>query len=413
MPDIEQPTEPSPQSLTPEVEIEIEEIRPEPTCPRCEYPADECTCTYCTVCDEYEEHGCECLLCNNCGMNFQEGYNSSCSACSYCSRCIERGAVEHYNCSGCNGCRSEDSRSCDGCGEHECCTSFSCREEDCYHCENCCTCKDTHGHIKSYSCREYPKAIPNPKTVSKDYLYLGVECETEAANEDTDLKDIADIIHDNHSSEILMKEDGSLENGIELVTGRYSLDAHKNLWPRLCTTAIGAGLRSWKHSSTGVHVHMSRSFFSQLDIGKILVFINSDNVFIRANIKKIAGRSANTYCKISKKKLQDVHLCANRYEAVNLTNDKTIELRIFKGTLNAQHILADIEFCHALAYWVKETSIQDIESWESFWKYVTKHRKLYSHLQTFLIPVQGTLPNVEASEPDHNEEPITEENGGE
>jgi hypothetical protein len=232
-------------------------------------------------------------------------------------------------------------------------------------------------------------------------LYLGVEVETEASEDDS-LSDIAKIIHEKHSDEILMKEDGSLDHGIELVTGRYSLDAHKQLWPNLCETVLNTGLRSWRHGSTGLHVHMSRKFFTPLDIGKLLVFVNSDNAAIRKNIRRIAGRPANHYCKIEKKKITDVYHDEERYEAVNLTNDKTIEIRIFKGTLNASHVLANIEFCHAMAYWVKNTSTQDIESWHSFWSYVLKHKKEYKQLIEFLCPTQKTmaisLPSVETEE---------------
>jgi hypothetical protein len=37
-----------------------------------------------------------------------------------------------------------------------------------------------------------------------------------------------------------------------------------------------------------------------------------------------------------------------RRVAVNLSNEKTIEFRIFRGTINPKHILRNIEFCDAI-----------------------------------------------------------------
>ena len=391
----------------PEEPEETDEAEARETCERCDEETDNCTCVPCGNCERIIDNGCECTECTECNARFAEDSRGCCTVCRYCGPCIRNGRVDHYTCPGCDSCRSEDSRSCDNCGEHECCTTFPCRNDDCYRCSNCCNCRnnDRSGYIRDYSCRDYPDAKPSPKTVKPNFLYLGVEVETETEDDGTDLTSIAETMHEEHSHEILMKEDGSLEHGIELVTGRYSLEAHQEMWPRVCKTALESGLRSWKHSSTGLHVHMSRAFFTPLDIGKVLVFINSDNTAIRTHIKRLAGRGANHYCKIHKKKLTDCRPeNEDRYEAVNLTNTRTIEVRIFKGTLNAKHVLADIEFCHAMANWVKETSTQDIESWHSFWTYTLRHKKLYKNLIEFLCPTQPTLPNIEPEDKEEREE---------
>lgn len=370
-------------------------------CTRCDGLEGNCDCILCEVCDKYVDEGCTCLTCANCTERFIQNIGNGCSSCHYCGTCIERGVVDHYNCSSCGSCRDAGDRLCDNCGDYECCASFNCRGEDCYRCDDCCVCENKNSHIKSYNCKDYPQSIP-PYDTKQNFLYLGVECETEV-QEDKSIETIAETIHKEFEDEILMKEDGSLQNGIELVTGPYSLEAHKGLWPRLCKTALAAGLRSWKHASTGIHVHLSRKFLTPLDIGKILVFINSDHEYTSKQIRRLAGRGANSYCTIEKKQLTDVYKSENRYEAVNLQNNKTIEIRIFKGTLNPNHILADIEFCHALAYYVKEVSTADIEHWGLFWEYIIKQKKLYSHLIEFMTPKQASLNGID---PQLNEEKI-------
>src|SRR5205823_613619 len=130
--------------------------------------------------------------------------------------------------------------------------------------------------------------------------------------------------------------------------------------------------------NTGLHIHMSRNWFSSLDLGKALTFMNSDKN--RPHIIKIAGRDQNHHTTFETKKATDIFRPIGRYEALNLTNSKTVEMRVFKGTMNLEHILADVEFAHALATWVKEASMRQVESWQDFYSFVLTHRKDYQHL---------------------------------
>src|SRR5574337_420000 len=212
--------------------------------------------------------------------------------------------------------------------------------------------------IQEYDSRAYPCCRPNP--YQKGALYLGVELEVECGEDDS-REAIARKIYQQHKQDILLKEDGSLTNGFELVTGAFSLDEHKKLWPILSSNAIRAGARSWWHRSTGLHVHLSRSFFSPLEIGKMLVFLNSP--VTRPHIIALAGRTSPDFAAIEKKQLKDAYkfryerawdgrrmstrrptIQANgghRYEILNLQNSATVEIRIFKGTLASTHIRSE------------------------------------------------------------------------
>lgn len=225
---------------------------------------------------------------------------------------------------------------------------------------------------------------------------MGVELEVEVGS-DKENSDVAEAIYAEHKDEILIKHDGSLDNGFEMVTGKYSLEAHQELWPRLAKKAVEAGARSWRYRSTGLHVHLSRAFFtSPLQIGKFVTFINSERN--RPEVVKLAGRDSNGYAQFKKKRLSTAMYSSERYEAVNLTNDHTIEVRIFKGTLKVEHILSDIEFCHAVAHWVKEQGLQDFESWEKFKAWVIKNRKTYKYLSTFFKLGTFAYPNIRSTE---------------
>lgn len=362
-----------PVVLTETIEEETEEEAEEETvelCENCENPVDNCEC--CSECNQHMD-SCDCTSCERCGDRIREGNGYCCS--SYCSsRCADRDNHRHYQC-GCIG--NDDSYSCESCDQCNDCVSLSC--QDCNCCENCCDCtQEEAGPIQSYSCKDYPKANPiNPPYTP--FLYLGVELEVECSHDDI-RGEVAQKIYDRNNDVLLLKEDGSLQNGFELVTGKLSLEKHQAFWPGIAKDAVNAGARSWKHKSTGLHVHLSRNWFSPLTIGKLTVFINSPAT--RSQIVKLAGRECPSYAALTAKKLT-CNYSDCRYEAVNLTNPKTLEIRIFKGTLNAGHILADIEFCHAAAYWCAQVSMIDIESWASFFSYVKKQGKQYKHLIQF------------------------------
>lgn len=336
----------------------------------CEQPLDDCDC--CAECSQTADD-CDCTSCEQCGDRIREGNGYCCQ--HYCSsRCADRDDHRHYDC-GCIG--DCDTGSCEDCNRCSNCVSLSC--QDCNRCENCCDCEqENDGPIESYSSKNYPQANPiNPPYTP--FLYLGVELEVECSRDDV-RGEVAQQIYDRHNDTLLLKEDGSLQNGFELVTGKLSLEKHQAYWPQIAKDTIAAGARSWKHKSTGLHVHLSRNWFSPLTIGKLTVFINSPAT--RSQIVKLAGRECPSYAALNAKKLT-CHYSDCRYEAVNLSNPKTIEIRIFKGTLNATHILANIEFCHAAAYWCAQVSMSDIESWASFFSYVKKQGKQYKHLMQF------------------------------
>ena len=148
-------------------------------------------------------------------------------------------------------------------------------------------------------------------------------------------------------------------------------------------SALASGARSWVYKSTGLHIHLNRAWFTPLATGKLLVFINSEDPVIRRNIIRLAGRKSCDMAKIKAKKLAPGYSNRDRYEAVNFQHEGTIELRLFKGTLNSNHILADIEFAHALAHYVREVSITDLENWPRFLDWTQKQGSLYREFLEF------------------------------
>jgi hypothetical protein len=158
----------------------------------------------------------------------------------------------------------------------------------------------------------------------------------------------ADITSERHTDTLLHFEtDGSLSDGFEMVTAPLGLDDHARLWKVALSPTMTRNLRSHDTTTCGLHVHVSREGLSDLQVSKVVCFVNDpDN---RELIEGVARRYGTRYCGVERKRLGTAHENdGNRYQAVNLCNSKTIEFRIFRGSLKYSAVLAAIEFTNAV-----------------------------------------------------------------
>ena len=211
----------------------------------------------------------------------------------------------------------------------------------------------------------------------------------------------------------IAKHDGSLKNGFEIVTVPMSIDAHAERWKPFLDVAKVSGLSV--RATCGMHVHVSREHLTPLHIGKILAFIyNKDHSefikLIADRAKPVYNGMARNYVEIENKKITDVNRHFERYSALNITGDQTIEFRLFKSSLDLNRILQNIEFCDALVRltWPSSASIEELKNngIKLFCNLVEENRKEYSHLADFLrdngyitkkvkkIPVKYRSPKI-------------------
>lgn len=209
-----------------------------------------------------------------------------------------------------------------------------------------------------------------------DSIYLGVELETLYY---TSLE--VESLFSYNGDRAILKADSSIQGqGFEIVTAAMSLDYQLDYWEELIEKF---GKELTPHSSCGMHVHVSRAPLAQLQIGKILVFLNDP---VNAGwVNLIAGRLPNEYCDRKPKKLEDVNCPQSRYEALNLTNNSTIEFRIFSSSNKYLEIASRIEFCHALTKYCENAELTKLQ-WGDFSKWVIeKDYSYYSHLKEWLL----------------------------
>lgn len=295
---------------------------------------------------------------------------------SVCQSCYENG---YFSCQGCGDVLSNDEYAeegyCTGCHESD--------DDD-----------DDSGIIKPYS----DKSANHLGLFgdAKDGIYYGVEIEVECPNGDRE--EHAETVQAALGEDFaVLKEDGSLSTGFEIVTAPATVQEHAERFKDLMTSGKTRGLKSWDTSTCGMHVHASRKPLSDLAIGKILVFMNDPAN--QALVHQVAGRSDTRWCKVCEKKVSDAHpklryngSNGDRYTAVNITGNKTIEFRIFKGTLKYESFLKNLEFVRSVITFCRNAGIQEL-SQEGYLKHVASRKKDYPHLVEFLR-TKHFLPSV-------------------
>lgn len=190
----------------------------------------------------------------------------------------------------------------------------------------------------------------------------GVEVETTYGNEcDALLKELAEfqeICLKRDGSINIRERDGTLKQGIEIVSYPMSLGYHKQYckWDKMFKILEKYGYKSHDTSCCGYHVHMSRLSFGDTkrkqsrNIAYLLYLFET----YKAQIKKFSRRVDFRYCdfyninysgitvtRAYQKAVNYNHHIRNM--ALNFKNEHTVECRVFRGTLNHQTFIAAIE----------------------------------------------------------------------
>lgn len=169
---------------------------------------------------------------------------------------------------------------------------------------------------------------------------------------------ITDLANLNGLEHIYCKHDGSLDDGIEIVTHPMTLTYHQQEmpWGKVLEKARELGYLSHQAGTCGLHVHVNRTAFGQTVreqeacIARVLFFVEKFweelLLFSRRTQRQMNRWAARYgYKDIPKEILDHVKKGDHqgRYTAVNLENTATIEFRMFRGTLKLNTLLATLQ----------------------------------------------------------------------
>lgn len=216
-----------------------------------------------------------------------------------------------------------------------------------------------------------------PEEESTSPLYLGVELEVECSDEDANLENDAKRVKLLLGKDFVQHEDdGSLDNGFENITNPATLAYHKSIMDKYNNAF--SYLRANKYTShnnddCGLHIHFNRNFFGHKEEERVSKLLYLAEKFWKELV--IFSRRSESQLNRWARRYDDAHdnvakHCKDgyygRYHAINLVNSKTIEFRLFRGTLNIETFFATLELVDRLVRLAKDTDIESLKTmtWE-------------------------------------------------
>jgi hypothetical protein len=184
-------------------------------------------------------------------------------------------------------------------------------------------------------------------------------------------------------------------------------------------------VKAWDTNTCGLHIHISRTGFSGgAHMHRFLNLVYSNQEFY----EKLAGRSSEQWAKFTdiivkitrdaewqrilkttmgllisydtrtfKRKLG--YRGSDRYSAVNTNNPATLEMRIFRGSVNGTTIKAQLDLAHASVEYTRTINANDVINGaltaDSFMWYIFQHEELYPQL---VSRIDKLIPSVRLAE---------------
>jgi hypothetical protein len=262
-------------------------------------------------------------------------------------------------------------------------------------------------------------------------LFFGLEIEVEAGH---NLREASHYAHQLEALDLAyLKHDGSLNSGFEIVTHPMSHGFFKNeaqeLWDVLeqLRTNSEYRVKSWDTKTCGLHIHISRTGFNGgAHMHRFLNLVYSNPDFYST----LAGRTSDQWAKFTDINVREYerdsngervpdplggyqivskrtfahklrpHHNSDRYSAVNTNNRETLEMRIFRGSVNGETIKAQLDLAHASVEYTRTLTVQDVLqgalSADNFMWYIFQNEALYPELSARIdkLVVRLTEQNV-------------------
>ena len=209
---------------------------------------------------------------------------------------------------------------------------------------------------------------------------------------------------------LYIKEDSSIEDensGFEIVSHPATFEAIQKMDLNNMVFKHRDKYKSFYTKNCGMHIHISKDAFTEFHLFKFSRMLNKYNALTHFvsqrrrmneykawcnfnmnqsadimreasyNIKQQKTRLKNG--RIDKMKYKTSCLIGDRYNALNLQNDKSVEIRTFKGNLSERGFRKNIEFSHALYLFCYDVSLSK-QNVDNLVKYVNDNIKMYPFL---------------------------------
>lgn len=311
--------------------------------------------------------------------------------CEYCGEFHEFDDLIHtadsdrYYCRDAWNCY-EDLRQCDDCGEWFEWSDSGEWDEDCdyWYCDNCMS-RHVSG-VSSYHSHSYDDFRCNSGEKRGQDLFMGFELET-YADDRCEEHDVSDYTESQFGSYFAMERDCSIGDGIEFITQPCTLSYHLDQLPDIAAWTrylVHHGYNSHNSAKCGFHIHLDKKYFGKkLDCATAkLLFIFERHWDNLLRFSRRTNRQVGNWCNkhqehdgmvsrydertgryksellVPGKRLTSIvkKTSHERYRAINLCPYNTIEIRLWRGSLNMETIEATLKFTARLAELCKKAS---------------------------------------------------------
>ena len=292
--------------------------------------------------------------------------------CACCGETFENESMGEYDVHGlwvCNSCIDSDYTRCEDCDELV--PDDEVEEVNGHYYCSCCA--ESHNYENNGICNYHAHHSADPifygDTENNAHPYLGVELEVDMGGY---YDDVADEVKNIMGYDFIYQEsDGSIDDGFENITQPATLKYHESKeddYHKMFRYLVHKGYRSHNTRTCGLHVHFNRSFFDNKDeyIENLLYimdkFWNEMSKFSRRTNNRL-NEWARKHEKTPTEIIIDMHNHnETRYYAINLTNNDTIEFRMFRGTLNPNSFFATLEMVDNIVTKAKYCTKEELEN---------------------------------------------------
>lgn len=317
------------------------------------------------------------LTCSNCGAHtelyeVEDNGDVLCSDCldeqyPLCHDCGERQSsddmiINAYGYLICDSCR-DDYYCCEECSELFVADDVSYSERiGGYVCNDCWNDND-HDNESRYICDYHESGDPKGWMSIRDeercftynpaYHYLGFELEVESNGHGCDY--LAESLRDNIDPDInlfRMEHDGSLNHGFEIISNPMTWGYFHKFYPidKILAKCRSAGFSSHDTDTCGLHIHMSKTAFGddtneiQNTIVKAVYIIEKYSRQWEKVARRPFGHYTNLYNirNLDTIDYDEIYSKRDRYRVLSIRYN-TVELRMFKGTLNLDSFKAAVD----------------------------------------------------------------------
>lgn len=353
------------------------------------------------------------LICSHCGEIIEDNDYGLVDDEIVCQKCIDDHTVTCEHCGriirDSNDFGNEDMSLCRSCYENHYthCAECNCLiyRDDAYEYDGDLFCYECYREVRENSIIHDYNYKPSPIFYGDSDRYFGIELEIDKGGKEDDYAgEILDIANEN-GDYIYIKSDGSLDDGMELVSHPMTLDFHKNYcWNEIMHKAIQLGYRSHQTSTCGLHIHVNRSCLGKSReeqdevISRILFFVeqhwNELLKFSRRTEYTINRWAARYGYENNAKDILDKAKNGNqgRYAAVNLCNYNTVEFRMFRGTLKYPTFIACLELVNIICETAVFSSEDELKklSWSEFVSKIKDAPELIQYLKERRLYINET-----------------------